>query len=106
MEWIRTTEKNQNDIRVGDFVSATYSGIIYKVLKVEHVKDKIFLDVGVCDKKGNIESEVWIYRHQGIVCFNAYSPRNRKAQVVWWVFILVKKSSSTATTPITSKTAP
>ena len=82
MEWIRTTEKNQNDIRVGDFVSATYSGIIYKVLKVEHVKDKIFLDVGVCDKKGNIESEVWIYPHQGIVCFNAYSPRNRKAQVV------------------------
>ena len=74
--------KGFNDIRVGDFVSATYSGIIYKVLKVEHVKDKIFLDVGVCDKKGNIESENWIYRHQGIVCFNAYSPRNRKAQVV------------------------
>lgn len=83
MEWIRTTEKNQNDIRVGDFVSTTYcAGIIYKVLKVEHVKDKIFLDVGVCDKKGNIESEYLIYRHQGIVCFNAYLPRNRKAQVV------------------------
>lgn len=81
MEWIRRTEKNQNDIRIGDFVSAC-AGIIYKVLKVEHVKDKIFLDVGVCDKKGNIESEVWIYRHKEIVCFNAYSPRNRKAQVI------------------------
>ena len=83
MEWIRTTEKNQNDIRVGDFVSAIYcAGIIYKVLKIEHVKDKIFLDVGVCDKNGNIESKVWIYRHQGIVLFDAYSPRNRKAQVI------------------------
>ena len=83
MEWIRTTEKNQNDIRVGDFVSATYcAGITYKVLKVEHVKDKTFLDVGVCDKNGNIESEVWIYRHQEIICFNAYLPRNRKAQVI------------------------
>lgn len=83
MNWISITDKNKKDICIGDFVSTTYcAGIIYKVLKVEHVKDKIFLDVGVCDKKGNIESEDWIYHHQGIVCFNAYSPRNRKAQVI------------------------
>lgn len=83
MEWIRTTEKNQNDIRVGDFVSTIYcAGIIYKVLKIEHVKDKTFLDVGVCDKNGNIESEDWIYRHQEIICFDEYSPRNRKARVI------------------------
>ena len=83
MEWIRTTEKNQNDIRVGDFVSVSYGdSIIYKVLKVEHVEDEIFLDVGVCDKNGNIECKNWIYPSQKITVFDAYFPRNIKAQVI------------------------
>ena len=83
MEWIRRTEKNQNDIRIGDFISSTYiKGIVYKVLGIEHYMGKMFLDVGVCDKNGNIESEDWIYHHQEIICFDEYSPRNRKAQVI------------------------
>lgn len=83
MKWIRTTKKNQNDIRVGDFVSVSYGdSIIYKVLKVEHVEDEIFLDVGVCDKNGNIECKNWTYPSQKITVFDAYFPRNRKAQVV------------------------
>ena len=83
MEWIRTTEKNQNDIRVGDFVSVSYGdSIIYKVIKVEHVEDEIFLDVGVCDKNGNIECENLIYPSQKTEVFDAYLPRKRKAQVV------------------------
>ena len=83
IEWIRATEENQNDIRVGDFVSVSYGdSLIYKVLKVKYVEDGMFLDVGVCDKKGNIERKDWVYYSQPITCFDCYLPQNRKAKVV------------------------
>ena len=83
MNWISITDKNKKDIRIGDSISATYcKGIIYKVLGIEYHMKKMFLDVCVCDKNGNIERENCIYYGQDILCFNAYSPRNRKAQVV------------------------
>ena len=83
MNWISITDKNKKDIRIGDFISATYGkGIIYKVLCIGYYMEEMLLDVGVCDKNGNIERENCIYYGQDILCFNEYSPRNRKAQVI------------------------
>ena len=83
MNWISITDKNKKDIRIGDFISTIYGkGIIYKVLFIGYYMGKMLLDVGVCDKNGNIERENCIYYGQDILFFNAYSPRNRKAQVV------------------------
>lgn len=83
MKWIPITAKNKKDIRIGDFISTIYGkGIIYKVLYIEYYMGKMLLDVGVCDKNGNIEREDCIYHSQDILFFNAYSPRNRKARVV------------------------
>ena len=83
MEWIPVTDENKKDIRIGDFISATYGkGIIYKVLGIEYHTGKMFLDVGVCDEHGNIERDDWIYTYQDIIYFDCYLPRNRKATVV------------------------
>ena len=44
MNWIPITAKNKKDIRIGDFISATYGkGIIYKVLGIEHRMKKCSL---------------------------------------------------------------
>ena len=83
MNWTSITDKNKKDIRIGDFISATYGkGVIYKVLGIEYHTGKMFLDVGVCDKHGNIERDEWICKCQDIIYFDCYSPRNRKATVI------------------------
>lgn len=83
MNWIPITAESKKHIRVGDFISATYGmGIIYKVLGFYNIDDEMLLDVGVCDKYGNIENEDWTYFGQSITCFDCYSQRNRKAMVV------------------------
>lgn len=83
MNWISITDKNKKDIRIGDFISATYGkGFIYKVLGIEYHMKKMFLDVGVCNEHGNIERDEWIYKCQDIIYFDCYSPQKRKATVV------------------------
>ena len=83
MNWIPITAKNKKDIHIGDFISATYGkGIIYKVLGIEYHMKKMFLDVGVCDEHGNMECDEWIYKCNDIICFDCYSPQNRRATVV------------------------
>lgn len=83
MEWIPVTYENKKDIRIGDFISATCGrGIIYKVLKIYGVNGEMLLDVGVCDKHGNIECKDWVYYSQPITCFDCYLQRSRKAKVV------------------------
>ena len=83
MNRIPITAENKKDIRIGDFISATCGrGIIYKVLKIYGVNGEMLLDVGVCDKHGNIECDDWIYTSQDIICFNCYSPQKRRAKVV------------------------
>lgn len=100
MNWIPITAESKKHIRVGDFISATYGigterifisltdisrpvkGIIYKILKIHDANGEMFLDVGVCDKYGNIEREDWVYSYQSITYFDCYLPRDRKARVV------------------------
>lgn len=83
MEWIPVTDENKKDIRIGDFISATCGrGIIYKVLKIYGVNGEMLLDVGVCDKHGNIECKDWVYYSQPIIYFDCYLQRSRKAKVV------------------------
>lgn len=83
MNWIPITAKNKKDIRIGDFISATYGkGIIYKVIGIEYHMKKMFLDVCVCDEHGNIECDEWIYERQDIIYFDCYSHQNRRATVV------------------------
>ena len=44
MNWTQITDKNKKDIRIGDFISATYvKGIIYKVLGIEYHMKKCSL---------------------------------------------------------------
>lgn len=82
MNWTPITAENQKDIRVGDFVTAKYcKGVLYKVISTECYEGELYLAVGVCDKHGNVD-EKCIYHHQKIICFNSYSPQNRKATVV------------------------
>ena len=83
MNWIPITAKNKKDIRIGDFISATYGkGIIYKVIGIEYHMKKMFLDVCVCDEHGNIKCDEWIYERQDIIYFDCYSHQNRRATVV------------------------
>ena len=83
MNWTQITDKNKKDIRIGDFISATYvKGIIYKVLGIEYHMKKMFLDVCVFDEHGNIECDEWIYKCQDIIYFDCYSPQKRRATVV------------------------
>lgn len=82
MNWILITAENQKHIRVGDFVTTQYCrGVLYKVLSTEYYECELYLAVGVCDKHGNIDEEC-IYHHPRIICFDSYSPQNRKVQVV------------------------